>query len=121
MGVFACCAMGSILMFKAFRVHASDNVATMLTDGQVGSCQVLGGNRSEVVHLAKPIPVGHKVCLRAIDSDDEIIKYGIAIGTATEDLQPGQHVHLHNCQSNFDTRSASLNMEDGSPTDTPYE
>ena len=39
---------------------------------------------------------GHKVALRPIASGQEVRKYGQIIGIATQDILPGQAVHLHN-------------------------
>lgn len=39
---------------------------------------------------------GHKVALRSIKSGEEVLKYGQVIGVASQDIEPGQHVHLHN-------------------------
>jgi galactarate dehydratase len=39
---------------------------------------------------------GHKVALRAIAAGQEVKKYGQVIGLATQDIAPGNHVHLHN-------------------------
>jgi galactarate dehydratase len=39
---------------------------------------------------------GHKVALRAIKEGEEVLKYGQVIGVASQDIEPGQHVHLHN-------------------------
>ncbi|RWR28365.1 altronate dehydratase [Sinirhodobacter populi] len=42
------------------------------------------------------IPRGHKVALRAIPAGGEVRKFGQVIGRATQDILPGQHVHLQN-------------------------
>jgi len=39
---------------------------------------------------------GHKVALKPIRSGEEVIKYGQVIGVATQDIEAGRHVHLHN-------------------------
>ena len=41
---------------------------------------------------------GHKVALKAIKSGQEVHKFGQVIGVATADIEPGQHIHLHNLQ-----------------------
>ena len=43
--------------------------------------------------------MGHKLALRQIGSGEEILKYGSVIGRATQDILPGEHVHVHNVQS----------------------
>ena len=41
---------------------------------------------------------GHKVALKAIKAGQEVHKFGQVIGVATADIEPGQHIHLHNLQ-----------------------
>lgn len=47
--------------------------------------------------LAKEnIDAGHKVALIKINKGDAVYKYGQLIGVASQDIQPGEHVHTHN-------------------------
>ncbi|MBU3720400.1 MAG: D-galactarate dehydratase [Burkholderiaceae bacterium] len=73
-------------------VHADDNVTTIL-DTDIDQRKTQTG-----LPLLGNIKFGHKVALRAIQSGESIIKYGIPIGIATQDIQPGEHVHTHNCK-----------------------
>jgi altronate hydrolase len=43
------------------------------------------------------IPAGHKVAIRAIAVGEPIRRYGQIIGFATSPIEPGRHVHVHNC------------------------
>ena len=52
---------------------------------------------------------------------DPVIKYGARIGTATQDIVPGEHVHLHNMRSDFDERASTLDAETALPEDVVYE
>lgn len=45
--------------------------------------------------------LGHKLAARAIGVGEKIIKYGAPIGSATRAIEPGEHVHLHNIQSDY--------------------
>lgn len=51
--------------------------------------------------------MGHKLARHPIALGDAIIKYGTQIGSATQVIAPGEHVHLHNVTSNY-TRTHSL-------------
>lgn len=87
-----------------FLVHdAKDNVGVAVTDIKAGE-KVTGTcleNGSQVTLEAKdPIPLGHKIALSAFKKDDNITKYGIAIGHATQSIAAGQHIHVHNVKSN---------------------
>lgn len=74
----------------AIVVHPSDNVAT-LTDTATEVTTLASGSPS-----AAGIPYGHKVALAAIPAGAAVVKYGIAIGRASEDIAAGAHVHVHN-------------------------
>jgi hypothetical protein len=52
-----------------------------------------------MIAIAERIPRGHKVALQAIPAGREVIKYGSPIGSATVDIRPGTHVHIHNVAS----------------------
>ncbi len=60
------------------------------------------GEKIEDVLLLEDIPQAHKVALRDIKKDEDIIKYGSPIGHATSDILKGSHVHTHNVQTNLD-------------------
>ena len=73
------------------------------------------------VTAVEHIPFGHKFALRALRAGDPVIKYGARIGTATQDIVPGEHVHLHNMRSDFDERASTLDAETALPEDVVYE
>ena len=75
-----------------------DNVAAALTDLQAAETvhmRVPGGHTLEIL-LRQAICLGHKFALRDITRGSQVIKGGFPIGTATEDIAPGEHVHTHN-------------------------
>lgn len=41
------------------------------------------------------------VCCRSAQKGEQILKYGASIGSATEAIKTGQHVHLHNMKSDY--------------------
>jgi hypothetical protein len=108
-------------MATAFRIHAGDNVAVLLDDCTPGPVQVVGAGAAAEICAAAAIRVGHKVALGRIEAGQPIIKHGQRIGHATHPIEPGQWVHLHNCASDYDERSATLDRQTGAPTDTRYE
>ena len=108
-------------MAKAFRIHPLDNVAVMLQDCQGGAVAVLGEGGLRQVQAAQAIQAGHKVALAAIAAGGPVVKYGRRIGHATRPIRPGEWVHLHNCASDYDERSAALDPRTGAPTDIRYE
>ena len=108
-------------MAKAFRIHPDDNVAVLLEDCRPGGVAVLGASGLRRVRAAEAIQAGHKVALAAIEAGQPVVKYGRRIGHATQPIEPGQWVHLHNCASDYDERAAALDPGTGAPTDTRYE
>jgi len=49
--------------------------------------------------LPARLGMGHKIAREAISPGDKIVKYGAPIGTATAEIAPGAHVHVHNVKS----------------------
>ena len=91
----------------------------MLDDGTPDAVvQVIGQART--VTLTQAIAYGHKVALADMAQDAPVFKYGIRIGHATQPIRVGDWVHLHNCASDYDERSGSLEIESGKPMDTVY-
>lgn len=103
----------------AFQVHPKDNVATMLDDAD-GTIQLLGQQPRELA-LRVRVSCGHKVSLNDIATGEPVIKYGVRIGHATQDIQQGEWIHLHNLASDLDERSGTLDLHSGAPTDSVYE
>lgn len=65
------------------QVKEQDNVAIAVQDIQPGT-QVL-----ENVVAQELIPQAHKIALRPIQKDEEIIRYGVVLGTAKRDVPAG--------------------------------
>lgn len=81
-------------MAKLIHLHELDNVAITL-EALEPQQEVLVGGVSIVAATA--IDAMHKVATAAIPKGERILKYGQFIGYAAEDIQPGEHVHTHNC------------------------
>ena len=109
-------------MTTCFQIKSNDNTAVLLADAVAGeTVTVIGAVSEQTVQLNHDIEYGHKVALIDIAKDASITKYGITIGHATVDIQAGDWVHLHNCASDYDERSATLDVDTGATTDTVYE
>ena len=84
-------------MIRALRMKAGDNVAVLMGEARPGDeISVEGDGMRLRVKAAGAIPPGHKVALRAIEAEEDVIRYGYSIGKATEAISPGEHVHVHN-------------------------
>ncbi|MBT9446905.1 MAG: altronate dehydratase [Hyphomonadaceae bacterium] len=82
----------------ALIVSARDTVAVALRDLEPGAAISVGG---EAVTLRGPVARGHKIALARHEKGEAVIKYGAPIGHATEPVDPGAHVHLHNLATNL--------------------
>lgn len=102
-------------------VYATDSVGTALGEIEPGAIRPARRARRRHVTATGHIPFGHKFALRALRPGDPVIKYGARIGTATQDIVPGEHVHLHNMRSDFDERASTLDAETALPEDVVYE
>ncbi len=86
-------------MIDVVTLHENDNVATARYQLNAGD-EIESKEGGECIIAADNIPSGHKIALRRIYRSTPIIKYGQNIGTATTDIEPGEHVHVHNVESN---------------------
>lgn len=86
----------------ALKVHDEDNVATIFAKAVAAGMEVAVRDThgtSEQVTVRAAIPYGHKIALRDIAVGEAFIKYGEAIGIATCAIAKGDHVHVHNLDS----------------------
>ena len=106
---------------EAFRIHADDNVATLLGDAQAGTLVLIRGDGEAVeVPAAQAVQAGHKIALRPLAEGNRVIKYGFPIGEATRSIAAGEWVHLNNCRSMHDPGSSELDLESGARNETSY-
>ena len=81
-------------------LNENDNVATLLADVDTNSMvQVTIGGSMREFRIRGEIRFGHKLATRKISKGESVIKYGEPIGRATQDIEEGQHVHVHNVES----------------------
>jgi len=91
------------MSLRAWIIHPDDNVANLIGPGNKGEpveCTVEGEEGTRVVTLLDDIPANHKFAPVDVKSGEAIIKYGLSIGRASCDIRSGQHVHVHNIESN---------------------
>ncbi len=83
----------------ALRITPRDNVAVALHPLAAGQTITLPTDDAPLaLVLQEPIPFCHKFAVQAIAAGEPVIKYGETIGRATQEIRPGEHVHLHNCE-----------------------
>jgi altronate hydrolase len=85
-------------MTTLIRLSAADNVAVAAKSIAKGAALALEG---EELRALDPIPFAHKIALRPIEQDAQVIKYGVPIGRAKVAIEAGRHVHVHNIRSDY--------------------
>ncbi len=81
-------------MKDLIQIHPGDNVAVALRPVAAGT--VFSG-----VTAGEDIPQGHKMALTTIAEGENVVKYGLVIGHATQSVAPGNWVHTHNMGTNL--------------------
>jgi altronate dehydratase small subunit len=89
-------------MKKVFVVEKEDNVGTTVGEPiEAGETVGTDGRITDLALVAQAdIPYGHKIALTDIAAGEQVIKYGLSIGSASTGIQAGDHVHVHNVESN---------------------
>lgn len=85
--------------WAAVVIHPEDDVAVALRPLAAGRVRVRSGGGMIELETAKDIPLGHKLALRDLPAGAVVRKYGEAIGTLTQAVARGDHVHVHNLRS----------------------
>lgn len=82
----------------ALLLHPDDNVLV--------ACRALSAG--EMIDAAgvpllvrSSVGLGHKLARVTLRAGDKVRRYGSPIGSMTQDAAPGEHVHLHNLQSDY--------------------
>ena len=75
-----------------------DNVLVLTRSVRAGDAIPFG---DRTFGLEKPLDLGHKIAARDIKAGEQILKYGVPIGSASQDIRAGEHVHLHNMKSDY--------------------
>lgn len=81
-------------------VDNKDNVATIISDNVKKATDIsveFDGDEHQI-KINADIPYGHKIAIRPIVKGDTVWKYGQSIGKATENIEVGDHVHIHNIE-----------------------
>lgn len=92
-------------MTSTIRITDRDNVAVAVHPVAAGERIAFDGDglsqEGVSVTAAQDIARGHKIALKEIKAGEDIIKYGFAIGHASQDILPGSWVHTHNMKTNL--------------------
>ncbi|HUK24605.1 MAG TPA: UxaA family hydrolase [Terriglobales bacterium] len=83
---------------KLLRVHPRDNVLIVVSPVLAGDTDWVGGRE---IRFQQTIAIGHKVAARPIQAGEKVYKCGVPIGSATDAIPAGGHIHLHNLKSDY--------------------
>ncbi|WP_300452775.1 altronate dehydratase family protein [Fusobacterium sp.] len=85
-------------MKEFIKINECDNVIIALRDYKKDEVIDLEG---EKITLLEDINRGHKTAIKNINKGENVVKYGLPIGYALEDIKVGSWVHTHNTKTNL--------------------
>ena len=71
---------------------------TVIAPLQSGERLIVGG---QTIEGTRAFSLGDKIASRPIAAGEKIVKYGAPIGSATQAIARGEHVHTHNLKSDY--------------------
>jgi altronate dehydratase small subunit len=80
------------------QIDLRDNVAVLGRSLRPGDAVVVAGAPRA---FPSGLGLGHKIALKPIPAGGKVLKFGAPIGSATREIAAGEHVHLHNMQSDY--------------------
>ena len=89
---------GMLRPMHVIRLSPLDNIVVLVRSVQAGDAVEIDGR---AVAMTQALGLGHKLACRRIAAGEKILKYGVPIGSATRDIETGEHVHLHSMQSDY--------------------
>jgi len=88
-------------------LHADDNVFVLIRGLTSGEALVIDGASYS---FDNELGLGHKIAAKHIDKGAKVLKYGMSIGVASKEIARGEHVHVHNLESEY-TATYTLDKE----------
>lgn len=85
-------------MVRVLHINENDNVVVALKDLQQGQSITVHGKELQIKESVKR---GHKLAIKEIPMNEDVIKYGYPIGHATSAVGIGEQVHTHNTKTNL--------------------
>lgn len=83
-------------MKRGLLIDEKDNVGIVIDRVVPGDKIEIGG---KIITALDTIELPHKIALVDLKPGDHVIKYGFVMGYATQSIKAGQHVHVHNVDS----------------------
>lgn len=89
---------GPACVSSVLLMSPQDNCLIARLTLQAGNIVTIDG-RSIV--LTQEIPLGHKLARHALNVGDKVVRYGAPIGSVTQPIAIGEHIHTHNLDSDY--------------------
>lgn len=83
-------------MKRGILIDTRDNVGIVIDRVVPGDQIEIGG---KIITALDTIELPHKIAMVDMKPGDNVIKYGTVMGYATRNIKAGQHVHVHNVDS----------------------
>jgi altronate hydrolase len=83
---------------KLLKINKKDNVGVVLENIRGNEIIAFDGIS---LKAREDIDRGHKIALKDIEEDEDIIKYGFPIGHAIRPILVGEYIHTHNIKTNL--------------------
>ncbi|MBU8877581.1 UxaA family hydrolase [Bacillus sp. FJAT-29790] len=85
--------------YKTILMKPEDLVATALENIPANAIVTVScRGKNLTIELLEDIEFGHKFAVTLITEGTDILKYGEVIGRASQNIEPGAHVHVHNIE-----------------------
>ncbi len=85
--------MSGVLSRAFVHLRPEDNIVVAARHLGAGQAITLEG---ATITLHNRVGLGHKIAIKPIRKGEAIYKYGQIIGFASQEIAPGEHVHVHN-------------------------
>jgi altronate dehydratase small subunit len=79
-------------------MSSDDNCLIARMPLKAGTAVVIDGQQ---LTLPQDVHLGHKVARQALQPGDKVLRYGAIIGSVTEPVAIGAHLHTHNLESDY--------------------
>ncbi len=90
-------------MASKFLIHAKDDFVGVATEdiskGEKVEGVFMDTLKKFQIEARDNVPLGHKIALKEMKKGDKVIEYGEPIGEASQNINAGAHVHVHNIKS----------------------
>ncbi|NHK26471.1 UxaA family hydrolase [Parvularcula flava] len=90
--------MADSTQINCVHLHDADNILVCTRHIRSGeTIRYLAGSMAAL----EDVSIGHKIALADLGTGDKVYRYGAPIGSMTQPVSRGGHVHIHNLKSDY--------------------